>query len=337
MHQGMRFESSISAQSFEALKENLNLHIEKLEFANQQQAANSSHQQPPNKIHYMHYVEDDEFYEVKNAVNGSTESLRITRDATRRNVKQKIVKQRMEHIEVWSPCTLHDVRVSINKELDMSQLDETKLRKRPDVRRKDRRSYSFQYFRLDATEVTRLDKDNQKKFELEMEIDVKALRYALDRLSQNPKSQTFSNIIADALKLVRSCITVIDRAQSNPSYVEHLRAERARIMQERQRFEGSGSGSTPTTPTSHAPPLVAAHSGAAGGSHSNPSVNPPPSTGVAHPSRSSTAQQQQSMVVKHPSTQPPTTSDEVLQQSTAPPSFQSSMPPPNNLKRKRTQ
>ena len=125
---------------------------------------------------YIHKRECDTFYELSQAGALSLPSsiraqmnprhnkakVRITTDQKTGEVKAKIVKVRVADIDVFSPLTAFDWRVSVNLEMnfegDMRDLIEhTALEgKRPD-RNKDRVSYKHLYYTIDLTQVTSAD------------------------------------------------------------------------------------------------------------------------------------------------------------------------------------
>ena len=124
---------------------------------------------------YIHKRECDTFYELSQAGALSLPSsiraqmnprhnkakVRITTDQKTGEVKAKIVKVRVADIDVLSPLTAFDWRVSVNLEMnfegDMRDLIETTMEgKRPD-RNKDRVSYKHLFYTIDLTQVTPAD------------------------------------------------------------------------------------------------------------------------------------------------------------------------------------
>lgn len=121
---------------------------------------------------YVHTRETDTFYELsQNAINTLPPSVqayidrrnkpkvRITTDQRTGKEMAKIIKVRISDIEVYSPQTPFDWRVSVSLEVnyegDMRDLVETsegKDRKYPD-RNKDRVSYKHSHYQIDLTQV----------------------------------------------------------------------------------------------------------------------------------------------------------------------------------------
>ena len=130
--------------------------------------------EPRVPISYKHTYETDMFYELTQAGmlqlppllaarlqsdRRSKSKVRITTDQKTGNVIAKIIKARIADIEVYSPNTPFDWRVSISVEMDykgdMKELinPDRKDGKRAD-RNKDRMSYKHQAYQIDLTQVT---------------------------------------------------------------------------------------------------------------------------------------------------------------------------------------
>lgn len=120
---------------------------------------------------YKHTRETDTFYKlsptgirqlppsIASQIDTSKAKVRITTEQKSGNVIAKIIKARIADIEVYSPRTSFDWRVSVSVEMDyqgdMKQLVEPDRRdgKRAD-RNKDRMSYKHQGYQVDLTQVT---------------------------------------------------------------------------------------------------------------------------------------------------------------------------------------
>ena len=85
--------------------------------------------------------------------------MRITTDQKTGKVLAKIVKVRIADLDIYSPRTAFDWRVSINLEMnfdgDMNDLVEPQARSgRRAERNKDRMSYKHLAYQIDLTQVT---------------------------------------------------------------------------------------------------------------------------------------------------------------------------------------
>lgn len=122
---------------------------------------------------YVHTYECDTFFELSQAgVLGLPTSIRtllnprhsqvkvrITTDQKTGKVLAKIVKVRIADLDIYSPRTAFDWRVSINLEMnfdgDMNELVEPQGRNgRRAERNKDRMSYRHLAYQIDLTQVT---------------------------------------------------------------------------------------------------------------------------------------------------------------------------------------
>lgn len=129
--------------------------------------------EPPKKprvpLDYVHTYETDAFYDVsQNALNTlppavqnyldrrSKPKVRITTNQRTNQVTAKIIKVRISDVEIYSPQTPFDWRVSVSLEVnydgDMRDLVETTERRSPD-RNKDRVSYKHSHYQIDLTQV----------------------------------------------------------------------------------------------------------------------------------------------------------------------------------------
>jgi len=125
---------------------------------------------------YIHKRECDTFYELSQAgvlnlpssiraqmnPRHNRAKVRITTDQKTGEVKAKIVKVRVADIDVFSPFTAFDWRVSVNLEMnfegDMRDLvEQASLEGKGPDRNKDRVSYKHLYYTIDLTQVTPTD------------------------------------------------------------------------------------------------------------------------------------------------------------------------------------
>lgn len=120
---------------------------------------------------YVHTRECDASYELKSSsyhtLPPSVRALinqrnrprvRITTDQKSGRELAKIIKMRVADIEIYSPRTLFDWRVSVSLEMnydgDMRDLEETTEGGKKADRNKDRMSYKHLAYQIDLTQVT---------------------------------------------------------------------------------------------------------------------------------------------------------------------------------------
>jgi hypothetical protein len=119
---------------------------------------------------YKHTYETDTFYElsqsdilqlphsIRSTIQGDRRSkakVRITTDQRNGNVIAKIIKARVADIEIYSPRTPFDWRVSVSVEMNYEgdiELERKDGRKAD--RNKDRMSYQHLAYQFDLTQVT---------------------------------------------------------------------------------------------------------------------------------------------------------------------------------------
>ena len=138
-------------------------------------APSSSTRKPRIPMNYKHTRETDTFYELTqagalalpksiasgvstNPRHANRSKVRITTDQKTGNELAKIIKARVADIDIYSPRTLFDWRISVNVEMDykgdMANLVEPRTRdgKQAD-RNKDRMSYKHLAYEIDLTQV----------------------------------------------------------------------------------------------------------------------------------------------------------------------------------------
>ncbi|KAL8714562.1 MAG: hypothetical protein Q9220_001510 [cf. Caloplaca sp. 1 TL-2023] len=188
------FRSSMTAAQHHALNKFLN---QALQRSNAPPPPGEPPRKPRVPLTYVHKRETDTFYELSpNAMNTLPPSIqayldrrnkpkvRITTDQVSGQVTAKIIKVRVSDIEVYSPQTLFDWRVSVSLEVnyegdlrDLVESSEAKGQKRPD-RNKDRVSYRHSHYQIDLTQVKPAEATSitDKEHELEIEIAPAAVR-----------------------------------------------------------------------------------------------------------------------------------------------------------------
>jgi polynucleotide 5'-triphosphatase len=155
-------------------------------------------------LDYKHVRQTDSFYELNQVgfdllapttkailQSPSRQKVRITRDTKTGQVLEKIIKHRVINLEISSPQTEWDYRISVNLEINypgpLDDLVESMERGRSYTRRKDRMCYShLQAYRIDLTQVT--NPEGEKNHELEIELDAAKLIGEAERIHHNAPS-----------------------------------------------------------------------------------------------------------------------------------------------------
>ncbi|MCJ1375405.1 mRNA-capping enzyme subunit beta [Loxospora ochrophaea] len=142
-------------------------------------------------MNYVHTRECDAFYElsqaglfnlphaIRNQLNPrhNKPKVRISTDQKTGQVLAKIIKARVADIDIYSPRTAFDWRISVNLEMnydgDMRDLVEaSEAGQRKADRNKDRVSYRHQAYQIDLTQVTPSEATSKADKEHELEIEV---------------------------------------------------------------------------------------------------------------------------------------------------------------------
>jgi len=112
-------------------------------------------------LDYKHTKQIDSSYQFPNEPNSrNAQKIRVTRDP-QGNVLETIIKENKGHLNIYSPRTAFDWRVSINNERkgdppQGKQLTEVELPPGVELRserRKDRMTYLHQHIQIDLTQV----------------------------------------------------------------------------------------------------------------------------------------------------------------------------------------
>ncbi|KAJ3022439.1 UNVERIFIED_CONTAM: WD repeat-containing protein 83 [Siphonaria sp. JEL0065] len=149
-------------------------------------------------IKYTHRYELDKFY-PPNRSGG--ERVRVTLDTKTNDVIAVIEKKRVANLNIYSPSTQLDYRISINLELpaDRPYSEDDVVHER----NKDRLSYVFQCVQVDLTQVTDASKGT-KSHELECEIaNTLVLLKEKERLDSRQPNQ-FHEIVGVLVNNVRA-------------------------------------------------------------------------------------------------------------------------------------
>ncbi|KAK1142875.1 hypothetical protein N8T08_007309 [Aspergillus melleus] len=182
----------------------------------------------PNRIplSYAHKKERDTFYEVsptelppvirQNLNPRHKPRVRVTVDQRTGEVLAKIVKCRIADLDVYSPCTCVDWRVSVNLEMsyegDVSHLPvlDGSRGGRGGDRNKDRMSYRHLAYQIDLTQVAKSEPPVKGEFEHELEIECSAAE--IRRQGQLAMSGDPSNQYEELVKGFVDNIRVLARA-----------------------------------------------------------------------------------------------------------------------------
>ncbi|KAJ3288604.1 mRNA-capping enzyme subunit beta [Rhizoclosmatium sp. JEL0117] len=149
-------------------------------------------------VRYTHRYELDKFYRSHRP---GSEKVRVTIDTKTNDTIAVIEKKRIADLNIYSPSTQLDYRISINLELpaDHPYSDEDSTHER----NKDRLSYVFQCVQVDLTQVTD-GVNGQQYHELECEIaNMDVLLREKDKLDNRQQNQ-FQEIVGVLLNNVRA-------------------------------------------------------------------------------------------------------------------------------------
>ncbi|KAI9702266.1 MAG: mRNA-capping enzyme subunit beta [Bogoriella megaspora] len=210
----LMFESSMTEQQHKALNEFLNAEVQK------------SHRPPPPgqppraKIAYQHKRERDSFAQLtqagelslpplaRNLVEGNGKTkVRITKDQKTGRELARIVKCRLEDLDIHCPREAFDIRISINLEVTFQgDLDESTADKYP-VRMKDRLSYHHQAYQIDLTQVSDGAPSGEKTHELEIEVSSAEVRKQIQLIKEEK-----DNEMERLIKVFLDNVKVLSRA-----------------------------------------------------------------------------------------------------------------------------
>ncbi|KAJ5980418.1 hypothetical protein N7481_007716 [Penicillium waksmanii] len=168
------FESNMTVEQHRAYNNFLN------------QTVKDSMTPPRIQLSYAHKKERDTFYEVSpeelppvirsNLNPRHKPKVRVTTDQRTGEVLAKIIKCRVADMDIYSPRTAFDWRVSVNLEMEY----EGDIRNLPVVdassgrgeRNKDRMSYRHQAYQVDLTQVARAESAMKNEFDHELEVEI---------------------------------------------------------------------------------------------------------------------------------------------------------------------
>lgn len=206
-----KFESTMSIEQHRRMNNFLNSHVQ----ASKRPGAMRA------EVNYKHIRESDTFYNLDQAgysdlpqltrellSGGSRHKIRITRDAKTGQILRAIIKHRVANIEISSPQTEWDYRISVNLEIDYpGPVDELSPAVEPGrsveamERKKDRVSYSWLEgaYQVDLTQVTQA---TSKNHELELELDSEVLVNAANRIKMGQESE-YENLVIGMMNNLR--------------------------------------------------------------------------------------------------------------------------------------
>lgn len=213
------FHSAMTMESHRALNEYLNKSLQ------------ASMEPGRTKMKYTHLYDTDSFYALssialaalpppmkkRKAGGGRPPRLRVTSDSRTGEIRARIVKVHIDHLHIFDPQALFDVRISVNLEvnLDRPGLDPASLIASPNEpgagppvnepeRKKDRLSYKHLAYSIDLTKVEsnpapppRAGED-PASYELEVEVDSTLLRQQFGLLEEG-KDNAFSEVVGGFL------------------------------------------------------------------------------------------------------------------------------------------
>jgi hypothetical protein len=190
--QGIKFDSTMTLAQHKKMNQVLN-----------EQVSRSKAEPSRTDVDYKHTKELDTFYELDQngfnlldpamrqivATSPKRLRIRVTRDARDGRIIRKIIKHRIENLEISSPSTLWDYRIGINLEIEypgpvegMQPVIENGRSLESMERKKDRLSYSWlSAYQIDLTQVIQ---GQNKNHELELELDAGLLIEAGDNLKR---------------------------------------------------------------------------------------------------------------------------------------------------------
>ncbi|KAH6692879.1 putative mRNA capping nucleoside-triphosphatase [Leptodontidium sp. MPI-SDFR-AT-0119] len=183
------FQSSMTESQHRFLNDFLNAQVRQAHPNNQEAIAKNRVE-----IKYKHSREADSFYTLPPSMHGIIPpalreklnprhgvKVRVTHDQKTGEPLAKIIKARIIDLDIYSPMTPLDCRISINFEMrfdgDVQELGE----KSASDRNKDRLSYTQSMYQIDLTQVTQQSTvngaiQNTKEHELEIELLTAAVR-----------------------------------------------------------------------------------------------------------------------------------------------------------------
>ncbi|KAF2192268.1 mRNA triphosphatase CET1 [Zopfia rhizophila CBS 207.26] len=207
----MKFESTMSLEQHKKMNQYLNKEVTNSKQPGAMRA----------EVNYKHLRESDMFYELDPAgfdrlppltkaiiaQSPSRHRVRVTRDQKSGVVLRKIIKHRIANLEISSPQTEWDYRISINIEIQYpGPVEELTPATEPGrsvdsmERKKDRVSYSWLgAYQVDLTQVVQ---SHGKNHELELELDSGMIIEAGERIKRGEEND-FESLVAGMMNNLR--------------------------------------------------------------------------------------------------------------------------------------
>ncbi|OCK78486.1 mRNA triphosphatase CET1 [Lepidopterella palustris CBS 459.81] len=216
-----RFASTMSVLQHKKMNQYLNNSIS----ANLQQNGDARQRRSP--LSYKHIYEKDEFYDLDqdgfNRLLPSTRSIlgsprgqkvRVTKDSKTNLIIRKIIKHKIANVEISSPQTEWDYRISINLEIQypgsVEDLSRAVEKGKVTERSKDRMSYAHnsQHYQIDLTQVVNVE--GEKNHELELEVDSMFLLMEAEKVKSN-QANHYDDIIGGMINNLRELSRAVGR------------------------------------------------------------------------------------------------------------------------------
>lgn len=192
---GIRFESNLTQNHFKILNAFLNDEVKR------------SRAQGRVPIEYNHPHELDAFYQLNQAgyeqlppaareyINPSHRSkLRVTTDLKTGEIKDKIVKTRVNDLHIYCPNNTFDIRISVSLEIKWEGPIESfaEMRGENDNRDKNRLSYTHQATHI---EITQVKGQTGLTHEAEIELDSSRLRQEAEKIQNNGGAAKYEELV----------------------------------------------------------------------------------------------------------------------------------------------
>ncbi|KTW26391.1 hypothetical protein T552_02873 [Pneumocystis carinii B80] len=153
----IKFESNMTELQHKYFNRFLNVSFEKSQIKNKGQ--------PRIPMKYKHKKEIDKFYNDPLSSQGFQNRIRITTDKRTGQVISRLIKTRVASLNIFSPRTQFDWRISVNVEIPFEPRPLGALIMERD---KDRLSYVHQFCQIDLSQV--ISENGSKTHELEVEL-----------------------------------------------------------------------------------------------------------------------------------------------------------------------
>ena len=180
-------------------------------------------------IYFKHIRETDTFFELSQEgihylpptvrqhlqLRRHTPRVRVTTDNTTGRVTSRIIKSRIVDMDVYSPRTDFDYRISVNVESPFTGEDRHLIPVsahtsggRADFRQKDRMSYRHQEYQIDLTQVTK--SDGAREHELEVEIAPEQVRLQ-GELARSAQPHRYEELIRGFVDNIRVLVRNVSK------------------------------------------------------------------------------------------------------------------------------